>query len=513
MDERSATLTTGEVIPTRTVCWTTGVRPPAVVRELGLPLDPHDERIVVDATMRVRGWRTSGRSATPPPYRTRLGAARGPVPRRLSTRSARASGGRQRGRRPRRPQARAAFATARSACSSTWGRQGGGDDARRAPAWLRRLVRGPHLPHADDARVRPPAEARGRLDGWTVLRPRVGRARTARPSAFARHLSRARGGAGSRRRAASSRSARGVRATCERRSSSPSARCSRAGAAAASWCPATTIARPPARGVARQQPLLEFIAAQPEGQFFVCESGNEIVGYARVARFGQMDELSELAVRPSTPGEALGAPFSSAAGPSRRAPGWAGRPDAGMPVDLSLYTGFGVMPVTGHWHLRHRSEGYLERRSQELVDSGEPRVHALTVGARWPSGSGSSRRRSGTSARSSTSSSAALAAASRTWTRRAARRWRSAGSVPALRSARPWEPPRKPRAGGAGGARPGGKAQEPETLGVFCTTDSWWLLDRLRRLGFHVYWPSWVMCSVPLPGLDRYLRDQPARVL
>ena len=53
------------------------------------------------------------------------------------------------------------------------------------------------------------------------------------------------------------------------------------------------------------------------------------------------------------------------------------------------------------------------------------------------------------------------------------------------------------------------KQQEPESFGVFCTTDSWWLLDRLRRLGFRVHWPSWVMCSVPLPGLDRYLRHPP----
>ena len=57
------------------------------------------------------------------------------------------------------------------------------------------------------------------------------------------------------------------------------------------------------------------------------------------------------------------------------------------------------------------------------------------------------------------------------------------------------------------------KQQEPETFGVFCTTDSWWLLDRLRRLGFQVYWPSWVMSSVPLPGLDRYLPTRPARLL
>jgi hypothetical protein len=57
------------------------------------------------------------------------------------------------------------------------------------------------------------------------------------------------------------------------------------------------------------------------------------------------------------------------------------------------------------------------------------------------------------------------------------------------------------------------KAQEPESVGVFCTTDSWWLLDRLRRLGFRVHWPGWVMSSVPLPGLDRYLATRPARLL
>jgi hypothetical protein len=57
------------------------------------------------------------------------------------------------------------------------------------------------------------------------------------------------------------------------------------------------------------------------------------------------------------------------------------------------------------------------------------------------------------------------------------------------------------------------KAHEPETLGLFCTTDSWWLLDRLRRLGFEVFWPAWVMSSVPLPGLDRYLPTRPARLL
>ena len=47
MDERSAVLSTGERVPTRTVCWTAGVKPPRVVTQLGLPLDagrPHRGR-------------------------------------------------------------------------------------------------------------------------------------------------------------------------------------------------------------------------------------------------------------------------------------------------------------------------------------------------------------------------------------------------------------------------------------------------------------------------------------
>ena len=57
------------------------------------------------------------------------------------------------------------------------------------------------------------------------------------------------------------------------------------------------------------------------------------------------------------------------------------------------------------------------------------------------------------------------------------------------------------------------KTREPEHLSIFCTTESWWLLRRLRELGFRVFWPSWIMASVPLPGLDRYLPTRPAYVL
>jgi NADH dehydrogenase len=73
MDGRSATLSTGERIPTRTLCWTAGVRPPAVVSELGLPLQ--HGRIRTDATMRVPGhpniWAIGDTAAVPDPAKHR----------------------------------------------------------------------------------------------------------------------------------------------------------------------------------------------------------------------------------------------------------------------------------------------------------------------------------------------------------------------------------------------------------------------------------------------------------
>jgi NADH dehydrogenase len=70
VDERSATLSTGEQIPTRTVVWTTGVKPPAVVKELGLPLN-RAGRIETDSTLRVKGrenvWAIGDAAAVPDP--------------------------------------------------------------------------------------------------------------------------------------------------------------------------------------------------------------------------------------------------------------------------------------------------------------------------------------------------------------------------------------------------------------------------------------------------------------
>jgi NADH:quinone reductase (non-electrogenic) len=70
VEDDAATLSTGERIPTRTVCWTAGVAPPPLVRELGLPL-AEGGRIEVDRTLRVMGhdnvWAIGDTAAVPDP--------------------------------------------------------------------------------------------------------------------------------------------------------------------------------------------------------------------------------------------------------------------------------------------------------------------------------------------------------------------------------------------------------------------------------------------------------------
>jgi NADH:ubiquinone reductase (H+-translocating) len=68
--ETSARLSDGEVVPTRTVAWTAGVKPHPVVAELGLPLD-RQGRIRTDRTMRVERhdnvWAIGDAAAVPDP--------------------------------------------------------------------------------------------------------------------------------------------------------------------------------------------------------------------------------------------------------------------------------------------------------------------------------------------------------------------------------------------------------------------------------------------------------------
>lgn len=70
VEEAVVTLSTGERIPARTVCWTAGVAAPPLVREFGLPLGKSG-RIEVEPTLRVRGqetvWAIGDAAAVPDP--------------------------------------------------------------------------------------------------------------------------------------------------------------------------------------------------------------------------------------------------------------------------------------------------------------------------------------------------------------------------------------------------------------------------------------------------------------
>ncbi len=70
--EDSVELSTGEVVPTRTVCWTAGVKPHPVVARLGLPLDDGG-RLKADRYCQVEGhpdvWAVGDAAAVPDPAR------------------------------------------------------------------------------------------------------------------------------------------------------------------------------------------------------------------------------------------------------------------------------------------------------------------------------------------------------------------------------------------------------------------------------------------------------------
>ena len=263
-----------------------------------------------------------------------------------------------------------------------------------------------------------------------------------------------------------------------------------------------------------ERPLMEFMTAQEGGCFLVCEDDGALVGYAVVTRFPGMDELAELWVAPSHAGQGVSRGLLERCWPDSPTPELGRLVVAvGTPADLTLFTEFGVMPVSGHWQMRHRVDRYLELRALEL-DATDPDVHVLTPDRaieEWkrlePSAIGHERaplheffgrtRNCLATVDPASGESQALC-------------WVSAhGEI-----------------GPGVGRNPEdlipvvlaaldrvAKMQEPETFGVSCTTASWWLMDRLRGLGFKIQWPAWIMSSVPLPGLDRYLPTRPVRLL
>jgi predicted N-acetyltransferase YhbS len=264
----------------------------------------------------------------------------------------------------------------------------------------------------------------------------------------------------------------------------------------------------------RERPLIEFLAAQEGGCFLVCEEGDELVGYVLMARFGSMDEMAELWVAPSHMGRGVSTALLERCWPESPTPDLGRLVVAvGTPTDLTLFTKFGVMPVSGHWHMRHRVDRYLEQRALEL-DTAEPDVHVLTserAVEEWkrlePEAIGHERpalheffgRTRNCLATVNAESGRATALC---WVSNLGEIGPAVGEhpqdlIPVVLAALDRV----------------AKMQEPETFGVYCTTDSWWLINRLRGFGFKIYWPAWIMSSVPLPGLDRYLGTRPARLL
>jgi hypothetical protein len=262
-----------------------------------------------------------------------------------------------------------------------------------------------------------------------------------------------------------------------------------------------------------ERPLLEFMTALEGSSFLVSEDADEIVGYVVVSRFPGMDEMAELWVAPSHAGRGVSRGLLERCWPTSPSPELGRLVVAvGRPADLTLFTEFGVMPVSGHWHMRHRVDQYLENRALE-VDSTEPDVHVLT-----PDRAVEEWKRL----------EPAAIAHDRAMLHEFFGRTRNCLATvddDGRATAVCW-------VSGQGEIGPGvgenpedlipvvlaaldrvAKMQEPESFGVHCTTASWWLMDRLRGLGFRVHWPAWIMSSVPLPALDRYLATRPVRLL
>jgi hypothetical protein len=267
-------------------------------------------------------------------------------------------------------------------------------------------------------------------------------------------------------------------------------------------------------GWSHERPLLEFMTALEGGSFLVAEDDDRLVGYVLMSHFPGMDEMAELWAARSHAGQGVSRGLLERCWPNSPTPELGRLVVAvGTPPDLTLFTEFGVMPVSGHWHMRHRADRYLEHRAQ-VVDAAEPGVHVLTpdrVVEEWkrlePAAIGHDRAQLHEFFGRTRNCLATVDPES--------------GHATALC----W-------VSGHGEIGPGvgrnpedlvpvvlaaldrvAKMQEPETFGVHCTTASWWLMDRLRRLGFRVHWPAWIMSSIPLPGLDRYLPTRPVRLL
>jgi GNAT superfamily N-acetyltransferase len=263
--------------------------------------------------------------------------------------------------------------------------------------------------------------------------------------------------------------------------------------------------------------LIGFLAAQPDGRYWIAESADtmEPVGYARVVRFDGFEELTDLEVDRTFQGRGLGRGLLERCWPGAPSPELSRVVVAnGTPTALTLFSDFGVMPVAGHWRLRQRTEAYVQQRSRELADGGEAPVSMLEhdrAVAEWkrlePAALGHPRPAlHDFFGRDRT----CLAVVDEERGGATGLCWVSAvGEVGPAVGERPED--LVPVVLGA--LDRVARAQEPEHLVVYASSIAWWLLRRLRALGFVVHLPAWIMCSEPIPGLDRYTPTQPTELL
>jgi GNAT superfamily N-acetyltransferase len=264
----------------------------------------------------------------------------------------------------------------------------------------------------------------------------------------------------------------------------------------------------------RHRGLVEFLDAQPGRRYLIAENSSGPVGYARVVRFGVMEQLTDLMVSPQYQGSGVGRMLLDEIWPGDPSPALGRLVVAtGAPRDLSLYTDFGVMPVAGHWHMRQDTGTYLEHRSQETDATEAGSVVVLTVEravAEWKRLEPDAIEHERPALHEFFGRDRACLATVDGDGVPQALCWVSTdGDIgPAIGQT----PPDVITVVLAALDRVA-KTQEPPQLGIYATTTSWHLLHRLRMLGFRVFWPSWVMCSVPLTGLDRYVPTRPPFVL
>ena len=196
--EDSVELSSGELVPTRTVVWTAGVKPHPVVAKLGLPLDGGGRIVSRPLLPPCRGWPgvwAIGDAAAVPDPRSKDKPSP-PTAQHVLRQAkvaadnvAHALGGEPHRRRPFRYRTLGVFVDMgrHQAVASTLGIKW-----RGFPAWF--LARTYHLALMPGNRRARAAD--GRLDDRPAVRPRLRRAGPARPSAGpGRRVDRA-GGAG-----------------------------------------------------------------------------------------------------------------------------------------------------------------------------------------------------------------------------------------------------------------------------------------------------------------------------